>query len=100
MALEQLQQFAKRTWHPRIFAKNKKKISLQQVGKSSWHFGELGILGPSTRIFAPASVACHREFVRRRCLSRAREAVPPFLSRAREQPGAASFISRVQRREE
>jgi len=47
-------------------------MSPQQVGKSRWHFGELGILGPSTRIFAPASVACHREFGRRRCLSRAR----------------------------
>jgi len=33
-ALEQLQQFAKSTWHSRIFAKTTKN-SLQQVGKTT-----------------------------------------------------------------
>jgi len=37
---EQLQQFAKSTWHPRIFAKTT-KYSLQQVGKTTWQFASL-----------------------------------------------------------
>jgi len=51
MGHEQLQQFAKSTWHRRIFAKITKN-SLQQVGRTTWQFCELGKIIPSLGKYA------------------------------------------------
>jgi len=56
--LEQLQQFAKSTWHSRIFAKTIKN-SLQQVGKTTWQFCELDKIFPSLGKYAKSSITWH-----------------------------------------
>jgi len=58
---EQLQQFAKNTWYPRIFAKTTKN-SLQQVGKTTWQFCELGKIPPSLGKYAKSSITWHHVY--------------------------------------
>ena len=58
IGVEQLQQFAKSTWHPRIFVKTIKN-SLQKVGKTTWQFCELGKISPSFGKYAKSSITCH-----------------------------------------
>jgi len=56
--VDQLQHFAKSTWHPKIFAKTIKN-GLQQVGKTTWQICELGKIPSPLGKYAKSFITCH-----------------------------------------